>query len=76
MLGNLTGPHQPLARWRSRLLPAVKERQTAHVAAAARLAARLFYEKPKNFERRLVALSATEGPDHAEQDAAAGHKLH
>ena len=74
VLGNLTGPHHPLARWRSRLVPAVKERQAAHVAAAARLAARLFYEKPRNFERRLVALSATEGPDHADQDA--GHKLH
>jgi CHAD domain-containing protein len=76
VLQNLTGPHQPLARWRSRLLPAVKERQAAHAAAAARLATRLFCEKPKNFERRLVAFSATEGPEHAEHDAAAAHHLH
>jgi CHAD domain-containing protein len=76
VLQNLTAPHQPLARWRSRLVPAVRERQAAHATAAARLAMRLFYEKPKNFERRLVALSATESPEHAEHDAAPAHQLH
>ena len=64
-------PHQPLARWRSRLLPALKERQTAHVGAAARIAARLFFERPRDFERRLLALAAVDRPEHAEQDAAA-----
>ncbi|HEY8441311.1 MAG TPA: CHAD domain-containing protein [Xanthobacteraceae bacterium] len=76
VLETLTAPHQPLARWRSRLVPAVKARQAAHVAAAARLAARLFHEKPKAFERRLVALSATESPEHADYDTAAVHQLH
>ena len=32
MLESLTGPHQPLARWRSRLAPAIAERKAAHVA--------------------------------------------
>ena len=33
MLESLTGPHQPLARWRSRLAPAIAERRAAHVDA-------------------------------------------
>jgi hypothetical protein len=56
VLGNLTGPHQPLARWRSRLAPAIAKRKAAHVAGAARLAARLFVDKPKALRRRLVAM--------------------
>jgi CHAD domain-containing protein len=56
MLESLTAPHQPLARWRSRLLPAIAERRAAHVAGSARLAARLFVEKPKSFRRRLAAM--------------------
>jgi len=56
MLESLTAPHQPLARWRSRLLPAIAERRAAHVAGSARLAARLFVEKPKTFRRRLAAM--------------------
>jgi CHAD domain-containing protein len=53
MLESLTGPHQPIARWRSRLAPTIAERKTAHAAAAARLAARLFVEKPNALRRRL-----------------------
>jgi len=56
MLASLTAPHQPLARWRSRLAPAIAERRTAHVAAAARIAARLFVEKPNALRRRLAAI--------------------
>ena len=56
MLASLTGPHQPLARWRSRLAPAIADRRAAHVAGAARLAARLFVEKPSTFRRRLDAM--------------------
>ncbi|HKA81535.1 MAG TPA: CHAD domain-containing protein [Xanthobacteraceae bacterium] len=56
MLEGLTGPHQPLARWRSRLAPAIAERRAAHVAASARIAARLFVEKPNTFRRRLDAM--------------------
>jgi CHAD domain-containing protein len=71
VLQNLTAPHQPLARWRSRLLPPLKERQTAHVGAAARIAARLFFEKARDFERRLLALAAVDPPQPAEQETAA-----
>jgi CHAD domain-containing protein len=56
MLAGLTGPHQPLARWRSRLAPAIAERRAAHVAGAARIGARLFVEKPNTFRRRLDAM--------------------
>ena len=56
MLARLTAPHQPLARWRSRLAPAIADRRAAHVAGAARLAARLFVEKPSTFRRRLDAM--------------------
>ena len=52
----LTAPHQPLAPWRSRLTPLIEARRAAHLKAAARLAGRLFAEKPKAFRRRLSAL--------------------
>jgi len=55
---NLTAPHQPLAPWRSRLTPVVEARRAAHLKTAARLAGRLFAEKPKAFRRRLAALWA------------------
>ncbi len=56
ILQRLTEPHQPLARWRSQLAPLVMERQAAHVAAARRLAGRLFAEKSKAFRQRLTSL--------------------
>ncbi|SRR6266508_1933214 len=56
MLESLTGPHQPLARWRSRLAPAIAERKAAHVNGASRIAARLFVEKPKALRRRLATM--------------------
>jgi CHAD domain-containing protein len=59
MLTGLTAPHQLLARWRSRLAPAIAVRQEAHARAAARLAGRLFAERPKAFRRRLEALWAS-----------------
>jgi CHAD domain-containing protein len=52
----LTAPHQPLAPWRSRLSPVIEARRGAHLKAAARLAGRLFAEKPKAFRRRIAAL--------------------
>jgi CHAD domain-containing protein len=58
VLANLTAPHQPLARWRSRLAPVIEERRAAHLKTAARLAGRLFAEKPKAFRRRVAALWA------------------
>jgi CHAD domain-containing protein len=56
VLAGLTTPQRPLARWRSRLVPLIDQRKARHVAAARRLAARLFAEKPKAFRARLQAL--------------------
>ena len=56
ILKRLTGPHQPLARWRSRLTPACTERTTELAQRAARIALRLFAEKPKAFRHRLETL--------------------
>jgi CHAD domain-containing protein len=49
-------PHQPLARWRSRLQSVASQRQAQHTAVARRLAGRLFAERPKAFQRRLEAM--------------------
>ena len=51
-----TEPHQPLAPWRSRLVPLIKEKQHEHAVAAQRIATRVFAESPKSFRRRLEAL--------------------
>ncbi len=56
VLKRLTAPHQPLAPWRSRLTPACSERSTELARRAARIAARLFAEKPKAFRHRLEQL--------------------
>lgn len=56
VLEQIAGPHQPLAPWRSRMMPMVVARRGAHVRAAARLSGRLFAEKPKAFRRRIVSL--------------------
>jgi CHAD domain-containing protein len=56
VLSNFTAPHQPLAPWRSRLTPVIEGRRAAHLKTAARLAGRLFAEKPKAFRRRIAAL--------------------
>jgi CHAD domain-containing protein len=56
LLDRLTTPHQPLARWRSRLTPIIAARQNKRARTAARQSARLFAETPKAFRRRLHAL--------------------
>ena len=56
VIAALTAPHQPLAPWRSRLAPLIEARRAAHLKTAARLAGRLFAEKPKAFRRRIAAL--------------------
>jgi CHAD domain-containing protein len=56
VLAELTAPHKPLAPWRSRLTPSISARRDAHLKSAARLAGRLFAEKPKAFRRRIAAL--------------------
>jgi CHAD domain-containing protein len=56
VLTELSGRSRPLSRWHSRLAGPVEERQSVHLAAAARLARRLFAERPKAFRRRMRAL--------------------
>jgi CHAD domain-containing protein len=56
ILERLAGPHQPLARWRSRLMPPCQDRKTELWQRAARIASRLFAERPRAFRRRLEAL--------------------
>jgi CHAD domain-containing protein len=51
-----TVPHQLLAPWRSRLVPTIAARRASHLATAARIASRLFAEKPKAFRSRIGAL--------------------
>lgn len=49
-------PHGALAPWRARLAPLIAERREKHLGAAAKLAGRLFAEKPKAFRTRIGAL--------------------
>ena len=56
VLSRYAEPHQPLARWRSRLQSVISQRQAQHVAASRRIAGRLFAEKPKAFRQRLEAM--------------------
>jgi CHAD domain-containing protein len=58
ILRHLTEAHQPLSRWRSQLAPLITARQSAHAAAAKRLAGRLFAETPKAFHARIASLWA------------------
>src|SRR5262249_28099035 len=61
LLVKMTEPHQPLARWRSRLRPAIIERGNEHLRAARRIAERLFVERPRAFRRRLEVMWETGG---------------
>ena len=56
ILKRLTAPHHPLAHWRSKLTPACDERTAELSHRAARIALRLFAERPKAFRRRLEVL--------------------
>ena len=56
VLKRLAAPHHPLAHWRSRLTPAIAERSAALAQRAARIAHRLFAERPKSFRHRLEML--------------------
>jgi CHAD domain-containing protein len=56
VLAKFAEPHQPLARWRSRLQSVISQRQGEHVSASRRIAGRLFAEKPGAFRRRLEAM--------------------
>jgi CHAD domain-containing protein len=61
----LTAPHQPLAHWRTRLVPAIAARKAVHVATASRMASRLLLEKPKAFQRRLEVIWETASSETA-----------
>jgi CHAD domain-containing protein len=61
VLAGLTARRQLLAPWRSRLREPIADRQAVHLAAAARLAGRLFAERPKAFRRRLRAIWQARG---------------
>jgi CHAD domain-containing protein len=56
VLRRLTDPHKLLAHWRSRLTPAIGERSAGLAHRAARIAQRLFAERPKAFRHRMEAL--------------------
>jgi CHAD domain-containing protein len=56
VLARYADPHQPLARWRSRLQSVISQRQAQHVASARRIAGRLFAERPKAFRERLETM--------------------
>jgi CHAD domain-containing protein len=59
VLAALTEPKQVLARWRTRLAPLIAARKAAHVAASARIAGRLFADRPKAYRQKLLALWAS-----------------
>ena len=52
----MMAPHQVLAPWRSRLAPLTADRRMAHLKVSAKLASRLFAEKPRAFRSRIGAL--------------------
>jgi CHAD domain-containing protein len=56
VLAALPAPMAPLARWRSRLAPAIEARQRDHIETAMRQSGRLFAEKRGAFQRRVEAL--------------------
>jgi len=56
VLARFAEPHQPLARWRSRLQSVISQRQAQHVGIARRVAGRIFAERPKAFRHRLEAM--------------------
>jgi CHAD domain-containing protein len=56
VLARYAEPHQPLARWRSRLQSVISQRQSQHVTIARRISGRIFAERPKAFKHRLEAM--------------------
>ncbi|RDV03509.1 CHAD domain-containing protein [Undibacter mobilis] len=56
VLESFTALRGPLAPWRSKLLPLIRDRREHHLNAAARLAKLLFAQKPKAFRAWIGAL--------------------
>jgi CHAD domain-containing protein len=63
LLRSMTAPHQPLARFRSKLTPSIERRQKEHIEKAAKIAARVFADKPKAFQARIETLWTTGSGD-------------
>jgi CHAD domain-containing protein len=63
LLQATAGPHQPLARFRSKLTPPIARRRVELLAQAAKIAARVFAEKPRAFRARLDSLWAAGGDE-------------
>jgi CHAD domain-containing protein len=63
MLKVLMAARPPVAPWRELILPAIRSRQSAHLEEAARLAGRLFAERPKAFRERIKALWESQNRD-------------
>jgi CHAD domain-containing protein len=59
VLRTLTEPQHPLSHWRTQLESAIAKRKYRHVAAAKRVATRLFVDKPGAFRRRLNVMWKT-----------------
>jgi CHAD domain-containing protein len=59
MLRKLTEPPHPLARWAARLQQPIAARKHRHLVAAKRIAARLFVQKPRAFQRGLMMMRKT-----------------
>lgn len=59
VLRTLTEPGHPLAYWRAKLEPPIAARRRRHVAAAKKIATRLFVDKPGAFRRRLNVIWET-----------------
>jgi CHAD domain-containing protein len=59
VLEALTKPGQPLAYWHARFDPPIATRKRRHVAAAKKIATRMFVDKPGAFRRRLNVMWQT-----------------
>jgi len=59
VLRSFTEPGKPLAYWHARLNPSITTRKRRHVAAAKKIATRLFVDKPGAFHRRLIVMWKT-----------------
>lgn len=59
VLRTLMETHQTLTAWRARLEPPITTRKHRHIAAAKKIATRLFVDKPGAFRRRLMVMWKT-----------------
>jgi CHAD domain-containing protein len=56
VLERMTRPKQPLAHWRSRLMPLIEGQRHFHLDRARMLASRVFSEAPRSFQKRTEAM--------------------